>query len=56
MVAVPFADRAENLAHAFGAWLCRVRDAGPGAVLLEFVRADTLAEPFGALPLRPVRI
>ncbi len=25
-----FADRAENLAHAFGARLCRVRDAAPG--------------------------
>jgi S-DNA-T family DNA segregation ATPase FtsK/SpoIIIE len=46
-----FADRADNLAHAFGALLCRVHAAGPGSVLLEFVRADTLAEPFGPLPL-----
>jgi DNA segregation ATPase FtsK/SpoIIIE, S-DNA-T family len=46
-----FADRAENLAHAFGAELCRVRELGPGMITLEFVRADTLAEPFGALPV-----
>jgi DNA segregation ATPase FtsK/SpoIIIE, S-DNA-T family len=45
-----FADRAGSLAHAFGAELCRVRELGPGMVVLEFVRADTLAEPFGALP------
>ena len=45
-----FADRAASLAHAFGAELCRVRELGPGMVVLEFVRADTLAHPFGALP------
>jgi DNA segregation ATPase FtsK/SpoIIIE, S-DNA-T family len=45
-----FADRAASLAHAFGAELCRVRELGPGLITLEFVRADTLAEPFGALP------
>jgi DNA segregation ATPase FtsK/SpoIIIE, S-DNA-T family len=45
-----FADRAASLAHAFGAELCRIRELGPGMVVLEFVRADTLAEPFGALP------
>ncbi len=45
-----FADRAAGLAHAFGAELCRVRELGPGMITLEFVRADTLAEPFGALP------
>jgi DNA segregation ATPase FtsK/SpoIIIE, S-DNA-T family len=45
-----FADRAASLAHAFGAELCRVRELGPGMVVLEFVRADTLAQPFGALP------
>jgi DNA segregation ATPase FtsK/SpoIIIE, S-DNA-T family len=45
-----FADRADMLAHAFGAELCRVRELGPGMITLEFVRADTLAEPFGALP------
>jgi DNA segregation ATPase FtsK/SpoIIIE, S-DNA-T family len=45
-----FADRATTLAHAFGAELCRVRELGPGLTTLEFVRADTLAAPFGALP------
>jgi DNA segregation ATPase FtsK/SpoIIIE, S-DNA-T family len=45
-----FADRAASLAHAFGTELCRVRELGPGVITLEFVRADTLAEPFGALP------
>jgi DNA segregation ATPase FtsK/SpoIIIE, S-DNA-T family len=45
-----FADRAASLAHAFGAELCRVRELGPGMITLEFVRADTLAQPFGALP------
>jgi S-DNA-T family DNA segregation ATPase FtsK/SpoIIIE len=49
-----FADRTQNLAHAFGAQLCRVRDARPGLVTLEFVRADTLADPIGALPVDPV--
>src|ERR1039458_113407 len=47
-----FADRANNLAHAFGARLCRVRDIAPGALLLELVRDDTLAEPIPALPVR----
>jgi S-DNA-T family DNA segregation ATPase FtsK/SpoIIIE len=46
-----FADRTENLAHAFGARLCRVRDAVPGVLLLELVRADTLADPIPALPV-----
>ncbi|HEY1698655.1 MAG TPA: FtsK/SpoIIIE domain-containing protein [Trebonia sp.] len=45
-----YADRAENLAHAFGAQLCRVRDGGPGSLTLEFVRADTLAGPVPAMP------
>jgi S-DNA-T family DNA segregation ATPase FtsK/SpoIIIE len=45
-----FADRTPNLAHAFGAQLCRIRDARPGLVTLEFVRSDTLADPIGALP------
>jgi S-DNA-T family DNA segregation ATPase FtsK/SpoIIIE len=48
-----FADRTANLAHAFGAQLCRVRDAKPGLVTLEFVRSDTLAEPIAALPAGP---
>src|SRR5215475_14278256 len=37
-----FAARAENLAHGFGAVLCRVRSAAPGALVLEFVRRDAL--------------
>jgi S-DNA-T family DNA segregation ATPase FtsK/SpoIIIE len=49
-----FADRTPNLAHAFGAQLCRIRDARPGLVTLEFVRSDTLADPIGALPVDPV--
>jgi S-DNA-T family DNA segregation ATPase FtsK/SpoIIIE len=48
-----FADRSGNLAHAFAAQLCRVRDAGPGSVTLEFVRADTLADPIPAFPVSP---
>ena len=46
-----FAERSENLAHAFGARLCRVRDIAPGVLVLELVRADTLADPIGALPI-----
>jgi len=46
-----FADRAENLAHAFGVQLCRLRSAAPGLVTLELVRADTLSEPIAALPV-----
>ena len=34
---------AENLAHGFGALLCRVRTARSGRVVLEFVRRDALA-------------
>jgi S-DNA-T family DNA segregation ATPase FtsK/SpoIIIE len=45
-----FADRAENLAHAFRVRLCRVRDAAPGLVILELIRADTLADAIHALP------
>jgi DNA segregation ATPase FtsK/SpoIIIE, S-DNA-T family len=40
-----FEARAENLAHAFGARLCRIRGADPGAVVLELVRADTVLHP-----------
>jgi hypothetical protein len=36
---------------AFCAQLCRVPEAGPGSVLLEFVRADTLADAITALPV-----
>src|SRR6266576_372012 len=46
-----FEARAENLAHAFGARLCRIRAAAPGVVVLELVRADTLADPIDALPI-----
>jgi DNA segregation ATPase FtsK/SpoIIIE, S-DNA-T family len=46
-----FAARAENLAHGFGAILCRVRSAVPGALVLEFVRRDALATIIPALPL-----
>ena len=46
-----FADQVENLAHAFGARLCRVRDLAPGVLMLELVRADTLADPIPALPI-----
>jgi S-DNA-T family DNA segregation ATPase FtsK/SpoIIIE len=46
-----FAERTANLAHAFGAQLCRIRDARPGTVLLEFVRSDTLAEPIPVVNL-----
>jgi S-DNA-T family DNA segregation ATPase FtsK/SpoIIIE len=46
-----FADRADNLAHGFGALLCRVRTARSGAVVLEFVRRDALAAVVAALPV-----
>ena len=46
-----FASRAPNLAHGFGAVLCRVRSAAPGAVVLEFVRRDALAAIIPALPI-----
>ena len=45
-----FADRAEELAHGFGAHSCRVRTARPGRVALEFVRRDALAAVIPALP------
>ena len=49
--AADFADRADNLAHGFGALLCRVRTARSGAVVLEFVRRDALAALVPALPI-----
>ena len=49
--AADFADRADNLAHGFGALLCRVRTARSGAVVLEFVRRDALAAVVPALPV-----
>jgi S-DNA-T family DNA segregation ATPase FtsK/SpoIIIE len=49
--AADFAARADNLAHGFGAMLCRVRSATPGALVLEFVRRDALAVIIPALPI-----
>jgi DNA segregation ATPase FtsK/SpoIIIE, S-DNA-T family len=49
--AADFAARAENLAHGFGAVLCRVRSARPGSLVLEFVRRDALAQVVTALPI-----
>ena len=49
--AADFADHAENLAHGFGAMLCRVRTARSGAVVLEFIRRDALAALVPALPI-----
>ena len=46
-----FAARAENLAHGFGAMLCRVRTARPGFLILEFVRRDALAAIIPAIPI-----
>ncbi|HEY1915972.1 MAG TPA: hypothetical protein VGH27_10405 [Streptosporangiaceae bacterium] len=46
-----FADQAEALAHGFRVLLCRVLSASPGAVILELVRRDALAEPMTALPI-----
>jgi DNA segregation ATPase FtsK/SpoIIIE, S-DNA-T family len=49
-----FADRAERIAHGFGAHLCRVRSARPGTVVLELVRRDALAAPMAAMPIPDV--
>jgi S-DNA-T family DNA segregation ATPase FtsK/SpoIIIE len=49
--AADFAARADNLAHGFGALLCRIRSARPGAVVLELVRRDALAAIIPALPI-----
>jgi DNA segregation ATPase FtsK/SpoIIIE, S-DNA-T family len=46
-----FAARAENLAHGFGAMLCRVRTARPGFLVLEFVRRDALAAIIPAISI-----
>ena len=50
-VAADFAARAENLAHGFGAMLCRVRTARPGFLILEFVRRDALAAVIAAVAI-----
>ena len=49
--AADFAKCAENLAHGFGALLCRIRTAKSGAVVLEFIRRDALAALVPALPV-----
>jgi S-DNA-T family DNA segregation ATPase FtsK/SpoIIIE len=46
-----FAHVADNLAHGFGALLCRIRQARAGRLVLEFVRKDALAAPVPALPV-----
>ena len=46
-----FADRADQLAHSFGAHTCRVRSGVPGSVVLELVRHDALAQPIPAFPI-----
>jgi DNA segregation ATPase FtsK/SpoIIIE, S-DNA-T family len=51
--AADFANRADNLAHGFGAMLCRVRTGRPGALVLELVRRDALAVIIPALPVCP---
>jgi DNA segregation ATPase FtsK/SpoIIIE, S-DNA-T family len=48
-----FAERADELAHGFGAHSCRVRIARPGMVVLEFVRRDALAAVIPAVPIPP---
>jgi S-DNA-T family DNA segregation ATPase FtsK/SpoIIIE len=49
--AADFAARADNLAHGFGAILCRIRCASPGGLVLEFVRRDALAAVIPALAI-----
>jgi DNA segregation ATPase FtsK/SpoIIIE, S-DNA-T family len=49
--AADFAARADNLAHGFGAILCRIRSASPGGLVLEFVRRDALAAIIPALAI-----
>jgi DNA segregation ATPase FtsK/SpoIIIE, S-DNA-T family len=45
-----YAARTDNLAHGFGAFLCRVRTARPGWITLELVRRDALAAIIPAFP------
>ncbi len=49
--AADFAARSANLAHGFGAMLCRIRSARPGFLVLELVRRDALAAAIPALPI-----
>jgi S-DNA-T family DNA segregation ATPase FtsK/SpoIIIE len=53
--AADIAKCAENLAHGFGALLCRVRSARSGRLVLEFVRRDALASliPAVSIPASP---
>jgi S-DNA-T family DNA segregation ATPase FtsK/SpoIIIE len=46
-----FEAAAPELAHSFGAEVCRVREDRPGRVWLEFRTADPLIEPIAALPI-----
>jgi S-DNA-T family DNA segregation ATPase FtsK/SpoIIIE len=49
--AANYSARAANLAHGFGAVLCRVHTTAPGMLVLEFVRRDALAAIIPALPI-----
>ncbi|WP_433498916.1 hypothetical protein ACQP1K_00710 [Sphaerimonospora sp. CA-214678] len=46
-----WADRAEHLAHGFGAPSCRVAVARAGRLVLTFPRRDPLAVPLPAVPI-----
>jgi S-DNA-T family DNA segregation ATPase FtsK/SpoIIIE len=46
-----YADRAENLAHGFGVFLCRIRTNRPGWLTLELVRRDALANVIPAFAI-----
>jgi len=45
-----YSARTDNLAHGFGAYLCRVRTNRPGWITLELVRRDALAAIIPAFP------
>ncbi len=49
--AADYATRTDNLAHGFGAQICRVRSARPGRIILEFVHRDALATPVPTVPI-----
>src|SRR5262249_59865177 len=51
--ATDVAARADNLAHGFGAILCRVRSYRPGAIILELVRRHPLAPIIPPPPTPP---
>jgi hypothetical protein len=52
--AADFAARPTTWPTGFGAMLCRIRSASPGALVLEFVRRDALAAIIPACP--PARV